>query len=148
MLPREIEYEDFDGNKQKETFYFHLSKPELIELEVGESDGMSTMLERIIKSEDRKEIVSWFKKIVLLSYGIKSEDGKRFIKSDELRTEFSQTAAYASLFEELATNADAAAKFVNGILPKDLINQEQDKPVVTVMPQRAAPPMPPLPQQG
>ena len=137
MLKRDITYEDFDGEKVTETFYFNLTKTEIVELEVGYDGGLQAALQRIIKADDRKTLVAEFKKIVLLSYGKKSDDGKRFIKSDELREEFSQTAAYDSLFMELATNDDSAATFIKGIVPKDFareMDKVQDVPLPSVMP--------------
>ena len=75
------------------------------------------MINRIIAEQDGKRIIELFKDLVLRSYGKKSDDGRRFIKSQELREDFAQTEAYSDLFMELATDADAAAKFVNGIVP-------------------------------
>jgi hypothetical protein len=127
MLKRDITYEDFNGDTVTETFYFNISKPELIELDVEYEGGMSGFLQKIIDSKNGKELVSQFKRIVLLAYGQKSEDGKRFIKNDQLREEFSQTAAYQSLFMELAQDDNAAVVFLKGVLPKDLV-VDQDKP--------------------
>lgn len=120
MLKREITYEDFNGNTVTDVFYFNISKPELVELEVEQKQGFSSWIQGVIESKDSKELVAQFKRIVLLAYGQKSEDGKRFIKSDELREEFSQTAAYQTLFMELSTNDQAAANFIKGVLPKDM----------------------------
>jgi hypothetical protein len=139
MLKRPITYTDFDENKITEVFYFHLSKAEIVELEVSYQDSMEAALKRIIASNDRAKLVAEFKKLILLSYGVKSADGKRFIKTDEAAKEFAQTAAYDALFMELATDANAAAIFVKGILPKDLTQQPQDKPV--------GPPLPPSTKQ-
>lgn len=121
MLKREIKYEDFDGNQTSEICYFNISKPELIELEVEYDQGFGRMLEQIVESKDNRELVKRFKEIVLMAYGVKSDDGKRFIKSEQLRTEFSQTAAYQALFMELATDDNAAVIFLRGILPKDML---------------------------
>jgi hypothetical protein len=123
MLKRVIEYEDFNGNQTSEIFYFNLSKSELIEMEVEYKQGMGQMLQDIIDSKDEKELITKFKEIILSAYGQKSDDGKRFIKSDSLREEFSQTAAYTELFMELATNDDAAVQFLSGILPRDVVAQ-------------------------
>ena len=130
MLKLPVTYEDFNGETQTETLYFNLSKSELIELEVGVEGGFAKMLDNIVKSENQKELVAQFKKLILLAYGVKSEDGKRFIKSDQLREEFSQTAAYNELFMKFATDDKAAADFVNGIIPKDMVEEvakEQQK---------------------
>jgi hypothetical protein len=120
MLKRDIKYTDFDGAEQTETFYFNLSKSEVVELEVGRKGGLEEFIKKVIKTEDHGALVSEFKRIVLLAYGVKSDDGKRFIKSDQLREEFSQTAAFDSLFMELATSDSAATTFIQGILPKDM----------------------------
>jgi hypothetical protein len=126
MLKRDITYEDFDGNTQTETFYFNISKPELIELEVDVDKGFSAWMETIIKAEDYKTLIAQFKRIVLMAYGERSEDGKRFIKSEQLREEFSQTAAYIALFTELATDDNAAATFMLGVMPSDMTGQVED----------------------
>lgn len=133
MLKRDVTYEDFDGEKATETFYFNLTKSEIVELEVAYDGGLQAALLRIVKTNDRKNLVAEFKRIILLSYGQKSEDGKRFIKSDELREAFSQTAAFDALFIELATNDDAAATFLKGIVPKEF-SQEMDKQTPVIMP--------------
>lgn len=120
MLKRDIKYEDFDGNEQTDTFFFHLSKAELIELEVEYQGGLSAAIQKIVETEDNKALLNEFKRIVLLSYGQKSEDGKRFIKNDQLREEFQQMPAYSSLFTELAMDSTAAAEFISGIMPRDI----------------------------
>lgn len=118
MLKKTIEYTDFDGNKRKEDFYFNLTKAEVAEMELSTEGGLAKSLTKIVETQDSKRIVESFKDLILRSYGIKSPDGKRFIKNQEVRDEFSQTEAYSELFMELATNADMAAGFVNGIVPQ------------------------------
>lgn len=134
MLKREISYENFDGEQVTETIYFNISKPEIIELEVEYEGGFGKMMERIVEAEDAKQLIHEFKRIVLLAYGKKSEDGKRFIKSDELREEFSQSAAYNELFMELATDDKAASAFIKGILPKDLADAVEKSSTETPLP--------------
>ena len=120
MLAKTVTYTDYNGNERTETFYFNLTKAELTEMELGVAGGLTTMLKTIIDSKDTPSLIREFKKLVLASYGVKSPDGKRFIKNDELATEFIQTEAYSQIFMELATDADAASKFVNGIVPSDV----------------------------
>ena len=117
MLKKTMTYVDYDGNERTEDFYFNLSKAEIGEMELSISGGLEAMLNRIIQERDNAKIVATFKDLILRSYGKKSEDGKRFIKSKELSEEFSQTEAYSDLFIELASDADAAAAFVNGVMP-------------------------------
>lgn len=117
MLKKVITYTDYDGNERKETFYFNLSKAEIAEMELSTSGGLEQMLKKIIDERDQPKLVAMFKDLILKSIGEKSPDGKRFIKSEEISNAFAQTEAYSDLFIELATNADAASAFVNGILP-------------------------------
>lgn len=120
MLKKTINYTDYNGMERKEDFYFNLSKAELTEMELSTAGGLAEMIQKIVDTQDTPKIVKIFKDLVLKAYGEKSPDGKRFIKNDEIREAFSQTEAYSELFMELASDADAAAAFVNGIVPKDL----------------------------
>ncbi len=135
MLKRPITYEDFDGVEVTDIFYFNVSKPELIELDAKYERGFAKTLESIVESNDKDALIQKFKEIILLSYGEKSEDGKRFIKNDQVREEFTQTAAYIALYMELAMNDGAAVEFLKGILPKDMATQVPDN--VTQLPQPA-----------
>ena len=123
MLKKTITYTDYNGNERTEDFHFNLKKAEIMEMEMSTSGGMAEMIQRIVQAQEAPQIIKIFKDLVLRAYGIKSPDGKRFIKNEELKEEFSQTEAYSILFMELATDADAAAKFVNGIMPADLAKQ-------------------------
>lgn len=136
MLKKNITYETFDGDEVTETFYFHMSRTELIDLEVGEEGGMQKALQKIIDEKNPEKLVKEFQKWILLSYGKKSDDGKSFIKSDELREAFKQTAAYDALFMELSTVDDAAVHFFQGIMPFKV-------DVPSEAPRAVAPPLPP-----
>mgnify|MGYP003414046278 CR=1 FL=1 len=119
MLVKEIKYTDYNGKERVEKFYFNLSKPELLEMEASEEGGMTEYINKIVAEQDAKKIIEFFKELINKAYGVKSADGKRFIKSPELSEEFMQSEAYSELFMELASNAEEAANFVNGIVPKD-----------------------------
>jgi hypothetical protein len=123
VLKKTITYENFNGEHVSEDFYFHLSKAELVEMELSQPGGMQQHLQEIVTSEDGKAIIAEFKTIILQSYGERSEDGKRFIKTQALRDEFSSTEAYSQLFFELCTDAEKAAEFVNGIIPTGLAEE-------------------------
>ena len=120
MLKKTITYKDFNDVERTETFYFNLTKTELTEMELSAAGGYADRVKKIIDAKDTPSLIKIFKDLILRSYGVKSDDGRRFIKSDELSLEFSQTEAYNQLFMELATNDEAAASFVNGIIPSDL----------------------------
>ena len=131
MLKKLITYKDFNGRERKENFYFNLSQSELMEMELGTVGGMQNLIQLIIDKQDIPEIIKAFKMIILKSYGEKSADGVRFIKNDELSTAFSQTDAYNKLFMELISNANAAAEFINGIVPEELMKDRNDDAVLT-----------------
>lgn len=118
MVKKTITYTDYNGTERTEDFYFNLTKAELMEKELTTSGGLAEQIQKIVAAQDAPAIIKVFKELVLQAYGEKSPDGKRFIKSDEIREAFSQTEAYSILFMELAMDADAAANFVNGIIPQ------------------------------
>ena len=120
MLKKTIKYTDYNGETREEDFYFNLNKAEVTELELSKQGGLSEYIKRIVAAQDAPSLVELFKELICKSYGEKSLDGKRFVKSKELTEEFTQTEAYAELFVELASNAEEATKFVNGIMPKNM----------------------------
>jgi hypothetical protein len=123
LLKKTIKYTDFNGEETTEDFYFHLSKAELIELEMSVDGGLSEAMKKIVDTNDGKAIIDIFKRVILMAYGKKSDDGKRFIKTEEMRKEFASSEAYSELFMEMCTNADAAAEFVNGMIPQGMEQQ-------------------------
>lgn len=127
MLRKKIKYVDFNDVEREEEFYFNLSKAELMEMELGTTGGFSEMVKRIVATQDQPTLMQIFKDFILKAYGEKSADGKRFMKKDEfgrpLSANFEQTEAYSVLYMELITNADAAAEFINGVVPCDIAKQ-------------------------
>lgn len=120
MLKKTITYTDYNGTVRTEDKYFNLSKAELMQMEMGTPGGFANMLQNIINAQDGASIIKIMNDLISKSYGIKSPDGKQFIKSEELSREFMQTEAYSEMFMEMVTDANAAANFVNGIIPSDL----------------------------
>lgn len=123
MYTTTIHYEDYDGNQRTKEAHFHLSKAELLELQVSWDGGLEKVLQKIIEEKDQKRMIEMFKMIILKSYGVKSLDGNRFEKSQAITDEFTQTEAYSELFMKLATDDKAAAEFINGIMPKSLMEE-------------------------
>ena len=117
MLKKTITYTDFNGVERTEDFYFNMNKPEVLKMQTSVKGGYDVQLKSISASEDGGVIMDFFEDFIFNSYGEKSEDGKHFIKSEELSTKFMQTPAYEVLFEEMVTDAKAAADFVNGVMP-------------------------------
>jgi hypothetical protein len=130
LLKRDITYENpFTGGQVTETHYFHISKTDLVEMELEEHGntyvkdgeeltGMQAKLQRIVDSEDGKAIMAEFKDIIRRAYGRK--EGERFRKSQEIWDDFAASEAFSQLLWELCTQAEAASDFVNGIVPTNL----------------------------
>lgn len=130
MLKKTFEYEDYEGNKIKQDEYFHISEAELTEMALSEKGGLDKLIQKIIDSKDTTEIIKVFKEVICKSYGELAPDGKSFRKTDEkgnpLYLNFIATPMYDQLFMELATNDEAGAAFINGIMPKK-VSEEMKK---------------------
>ena len=125
MLKKSITYRDYNNVERTEDFYFNLTKAEIMEMEMGTTGGLAEMITKIVQTQDAPAIIKIFKDLILKAYGEKSADGKRFEKKGGILAEaFAETEAYSQLFMELATNAEAAAAFVNGIVPADMGQDE------------------------
>ncbi|WP_243152129.1 hypothetical protein [Pseudoflavonifractor sp. 524-17] len=127
MLKKTFDYIDYNGNPRKEEHYFHLTQAEVTELELSVDGGLTEMIRRVVAAQNGRQIVDTMKDIIIKSYGVKSPDGRRFIKNQEVRDAFVQTEAYSQLFMELATNAKAASDFVAGIIPAKADEASADK---------------------
>lgn len=127
MLKKTITYKDYNGVERTEDFMFNLTKAEILEMQLAKDGGMDAAIKKIVDAKDAPEIMKVFKDLILKSYGIVSDDGRRFIKSKEISDSFAQTEAFSMLFMELATDTDAASAFVNGIVPA-----ADTKPAITV----------------
>lgn len=124
MITKTIKYTDFNGVEREEKYLFNLTKAELMEMELGTTGGLAETIQNIIEAQDIPKIQDLFKKLLLKSYGVKSDDGKKFMKIDKdgkpLSNEFSQSAAFSELYMELATDAEKATAFIKGIIPPDI----------------------------
>lgn len=130
MLKKTIVYTDYNGNERKETFYFNFTQAELTDMNLSVQGGYQSWIRQIIDTQNVPEIAKIFKKIIYESYGEKSSDGRRFIKSKELSEAFAQTEAYSKLYMELATDAKAAADFVNGVMPAELVKAAEESNLI------------------
>jgi len=132
MYKKTINYTDFNGVDRKEDFYFNFMKAELVEMNMSTGGGLKSFIERITNTQDQIELIKLFKELVLKAYGIKSDDGKRFIKKapdgHRLADDFSETEAFTELYMELAGDSSKAAAFINGIIPSDIKIDEKDIP--------------------
>lgn len=118
LTKKTITYTDYNGTERTEDYYFNLSKLELTRMQASVEGGLDEKLKKMINAKNGKAVMDFFEELILKAYGEKSEDGRRFIKSEELSIAFSQTPAYEALFEELVTDDEAAANFVKSIIPK------------------------------
>lgn len=127
MIKKTVTYKDFDGNERTEDFYFHLTEQELTEWELSIDGGLSGVLKRITKSTDTRKIMEIFKELLTRAYGVKTPDGRGFIKNQEVLDNFTCTQAFSDLYMELATNDKAASEFVNGVIPEHLMREARNE---------------------
>jgi hypothetical protein len=118
MLQKKVTYKNYNDEEITETLYFNLSRAEIAEMELSIPGGLSDQLTKMVEKKDGAQIMAMFKDLILRSYGEKSPDGRRFIKSKEMSEAFCQTPAYDMIFMELVMNPEAAAAFVNQIVPQ------------------------------
>lgn len=131
MLKKTIKYTDFNGVDREEDFYFNLTEAELAEMNLMTKGGLKGYLEAIINTQDTPAIAELFKTIINKAYGVKSPDGRKFTKSPEILDDFIYTQAYSNLYMSLIADADAAANFVNGIIPKNIADQANAQKSIT-----------------
>lgn len=130
MFERAFTYEGFDGKTYTDTWGFYLSKADLLEIQLGTFVGLDQLIKRLIDTQNGKEIMAIIKEIILKSVGRPSQDGKRFIRNEEIREEFAQSEAYSQLFEELVMDGEKAMAFIIAAVPRDIgekMKEEIDK---------------------
>lgn len=120
MIKKTVTYQDLNGNDRTESFYFHFYESEILEMEMSVDGGFAERIQRIIDAKDQPSLIRVIKKFVLDAYGVKSDDGKRFIKNDEVRAAFVESPAYSKIFMELVMDDTVAAEFVKGVVPAEM----------------------------
>ena len=119
MLKKTVTYIDFDGNERTEDFFFNLTEQEIAEMELSTEGGLGNFINKAVAAKSQVELIELFKKLILAAYGVKSADGRRFVKNDAVREDFMSTQAFSDIYMELVQDADKASAFFNGIVPKD-----------------------------
>lgn len=127
MLKITKTYEDWNGMERTEDFYFNLTEAEITELQIGTVGGFAETIEKIINAKEQSELIKLFKDLVLMAYGEKTADGRHFRKNDEVKNGFVDNPAYSIIFMELVSDAEKAAEFINGIMPKSIDKAELQK---------------------
>lgn len=119
MLKKTVTYTDFDGNVRTEDFFFNLTEQEIAEMELSTEGGLGNFINKAVAAKSQVELIELFKKLILAAYGVKSADGRRFVKNDAVREDFMSTQAFSDIYMELVQDADKASAFFNGIVPKE-----------------------------
>lgn len=127
MLKKTITYMDYNDVERSEDYYFNISRAELVLMENSRAGGMNAYYERIVQAKDNVAIMECFKELIHISIGIKSDDGKRFIKSEEIAAAFEQSEAYSELLMELFSDAEIALDFMSKIMPANLATEASAK---------------------
>lgn len=127
MITKTITYTDYNGVQRTEKFYFNLNKAEIMKMEMSVSGGMAEMIQRIVDAQDVPSLIKMWEDLIRRSFGVKTPDGKGFVKRQEDLDAFVATEAYSELFMELSTDTQAATDFINGIFPADLVKQMNEQ---------------------
>lgn len=120
MIKKTVTYIDYNGVERTEPFYFHFTQAEILDMEMSTEGGFAERIQRIIDAKDQTSLLKVIKNFVLDAYGVKSEDGRRFIKSKEVKEAFVECPAYSEIYMDLLTNDEVAAEFVNKVIPDDM----------------------------
>ena len=120
MIKKTVTYKDLNGKERTETFYFHYFESEIMDMEMSEEGGLAERIQRIIDAKDQPSLLKVIKKFVIDAYGVKSDDGRRFDKSQEVKDTFVECPAFSKIYMELLTDDKAAAEFVNRVVPEDM----------------------------
>lgn len=127
MIKKTITYTDYNGVDRTEDFYFNLTKAELLRMEMGVKGGMTEMMNRMIAAQDAPALIEVFEELIRKAYGVKTPDGKGFVKREEDYEAFKSTEAYSELFVELISSSEASAEFFNGVIPANLAKQVEEE---------------------
>lgn len=121
MFCKKITYTDYNDIQHTEEFYFNLNRAEILNMLTTESDAtLDQVFNYFRQTRNSKALLKMVEDLIKSSYGVKSADGKRFVKTPEITEAFVQSEAYSELLFELLNDADATAKFFIGIVPKNL----------------------------
>ena len=108
MLHKKVTYTNYNGEVVNEDVYFNLTSMELVKMEAKYEMSISDKIKEVVDANDFRGIIALFEDLLLTAYGVKSEDGRRFIKDKEATKEFEDSIAYAEIFEQIILNPDAA----------------------------------------
>lgn len=123
MYRTDVTYENFEGEQVTETCYFNLTKAEMLQLQLQYPEGYQTYLQRLVDDNNRKAMIEEFKHILSMSYGERSADGRKFVKSEEISNAFMASEAYSELFLKFISEEGYVEKFMNAVMPKDIVAQ-------------------------
>lgn len=123
MITREITYTDYNGDEQTEKYYFDLTIPEMLELSFSSAGDIQSTLERLSNSRKVGEIFNIIQTLIFKSVGVKSDDGKRFVKNEEVLNDFKQSRGYEAFLMKMMQDTKYASKFIEQLIPQDRIRQ-------------------------
>lgn len=127
MFSRDFEYTGYDGKPKKDTYFFNLNEAELYEIDLSSIHGFTGLMNKLMKEERTKEIVEYFKSIILSSVGVVSPDGRKFIKNEEIKEDFYRSKAYSMLFVELVSSGEKLAAFLKAAIPEEIRKAMEEK---------------------
>lgn len=117
-----VKYEDLNGDPTSEDLYFHMSAKEWVKADgdKAEDGGYEKYINRMIDEQNAINVLRVLEDIVRRAYGVKSPDGKKFIKDVQTTEEFLESLAYDAFLDELLYTEGTSAAFIKSIIPKSM----------------------------
>lgn len=142
MLKKTIKYVDYNGVERTENLYFHVSKASIL---TASNDVYSEIMNAANELQDRAKLLEGMEvtevneenafdpnnqvlaesirmvarlldRLIDLSYGKRSEDGLKFVKSKEVLDEFKSSMAYDAFIEQMLANQEEMIEFINKLV--------------------------------
>lgn len=123
MFSKTIKYKDFNGEDQEKVFWFHLSNAKLAML--AADGGLKAWAEKMVKAQNQTEILDKIRWLVQLACGKRSDDGQRFLQTEEAQSELLDSPAFDELLFELFV-ADNSSKFFSALVPPEQQKQIEE----------------------
>lgn len=120
MIKEHIAYTDFNGNESNTDLYFNLTRLDAVKIirKFGTPKDFQTKIADIAKSGDALAMLDLIEYVIEMSYGVKSEDGQRFKKSQAIVDDFKASAAYEAFLEKLITKDGYLEDFFSRLVPE------------------------------
>ena len=122
MYKTELTYKTFTDKEITETLRFNLNEDELRDLIDDDPIFSPAFLSYVSREQDTMKMLKVIQKLIVMSYGEMSEDGKYFHKSNEKALDFLQSAAYMAFRDKLLSgDGEEFVNFMFNVFPEKFV---------------------------